>query len=247
MPVVKEEDEKEPFHHSTSILNWWSSFEQRSLELSLEYRYMFVTDITNCFGAINPQSIDWALSRNITRYMSAFQQGRNIGIPQGSELFCMVAELVLGYSDLLLHEKLEPHIVKVRCKVLPSLHAYEEQEVMGTIVENIRAMAAIGVQIAIENVGAAHYALKVLSRPHSGYEQIWLQNITYQHDRILGGSPYNVSICRFVAGESQEIWNNNWLKPEFTAGLPMDTVCDPEKLKDLTPVINFKEHRTYYE
>ena len=42
--------------------------EQRSLELSLEYRYMFVTDITNCYGSINPQSIEWALSCKDTRH-----------------------------------------------------------------------------------------------------------------------------------------------------------------------------------
>lgn len=34
--------------------------EQRSIELSLEYRYMFVTDITNCYGSVNPQAFDWA-------------------------------------------------------------------------------------------------------------------------------------------------------------------------------------------
>lgn len=58
LPVLDNEDKKESFHNSTTILNWWNSIEQRSLELSLEYRYMFVTDITNCYGSINPQSID---------------------------------------------------------------------------------------------------------------------------------------------------------------------------------------------
>lgn len=121
MPVVKDEGEEETFHHSVSILNWWSSFEQRSLELSLDYRYMFVTDITNCYGSINPQSIDWAFNRKNTkrktnkyhqsaervqRLLRAFQQGRNIGIPQGSVIFDFLGEFVLGYSDLLLHERL---------------------------------------------------------------------------------------------------------------------------------------------
>lgn len=59
LPVIPVK--KESFHKSTTILNWWHSMEQRSIELSLEYRYMFVTDITNCYGSVNPQSIDWAL------------------------------------------------------------------------------------------------------------------------------------------------------------------------------------------
>lgn len=120
IPVIPKE--KESFHKSTTILNWWNAMEQRSIELSLEYRYMFVTDITNCYGSVNPQTFDWAfmlkdtsfetkkvssIAKNIQKYLRAFQQGRNIGIPQGSAIFDFVGEIVLGYSDLLLHEALQ--------------------------------------------------------------------------------------------------------------------------------------------
>ena len=117
IPRVKVDDKPEPFKNSTSILNWWSSMEQRSIELSLKYRYMFITDITNCFGQINPESISWALARKGTEYetteneklastiglyLRAMQEGRNIGIPQGSSLFSFLAEIILGYADMLL-------------------------------------------------------------------------------------------------------------------------------------------------
>ena len=120
IPVIPKE--KEAFHKATTINNWWNSMEQRSIELSLEYRYMFVTDITNCYGSVNPQTFDWAftlkgtsletegestIAKNIQKYLCAFQQGRNIGIPQGSSIFDFVGEIVLGYSDLLLHEALQ--------------------------------------------------------------------------------------------------------------------------------------------
>lgn len=120
IPVVP--DKVESFHNSTTILNWWNNIEQRSIELSLEYRYMFVTDITNCYGAMNPQSFDWAfsmkgteyetagnssLSQNIQKFIRALQQGQNIGIPQGSVIFDFIGEIILGYSDLLLHERLK--------------------------------------------------------------------------------------------------------------------------------------------
>ena len=113
---------KEPFYKSATILNWWSAMEQRSIELSLEYRYMFVTDITSCYGSVNPQAFDWAfslkdtkyermckspISTNIQKYLRAFQHGRNIGIPQGSAIFDFVGEIILGYSDLLLHEAIQ--------------------------------------------------------------------------------------------------------------------------------------------
>lgn len=125
LPVIPER--VEPFHKSATILNWWNAMEQRSLELSMEYRYMFVTDITNCYGSINPQSIEWALlckntkhetnenqqlAENIQTYLRALQHGHNIGIPQGSALFDFVGEIVLGYSDLLLHEALQKEKIK---------------------------------------------------------------------------------------------------------------------------------------
>lgn len=120
IPVIP--NEKEPFHKATTINNWWNSMEQRSIELSLEYRYMFVTDITNCYGSVNPQTFDRAftlkdttiatgiqspIAQNIQKFLRALQQGRNIGIPQGSAIFDFVGEIVLGYSDLLLHEALQ--------------------------------------------------------------------------------------------------------------------------------------------
>lgn len=120
LPVVPAEVEK--FHNSTIIFNWWRNMEQRSLELAVDYRYMFVTDITNCYGSINPQTIDWALSRrntqkatdsnhalasDIIKLLHGMQHGHNAGIPQGSTLFDILAEIVLSYADLLLHEALE--------------------------------------------------------------------------------------------------------------------------------------------
>ena len=121
IPMVKVDDKLESFKGATSILNWWNSMEQRSIELSLKYRYMFITDITNCFGQINPESIAWALARKdtpyqteenaeiaakIQRYLRAMQEGKNIGIPQGSYLFSLIAEIILGYTDMLLAQQI---------------------------------------------------------------------------------------------------------------------------------------------
>ncbi len=112
---------KENFHKSTTILNWWNCMEQRSLELALEYRYMFASDITNCYGSINPQSIEQAFTLVDTKYscpdnkvisdhlqqlLRAMQRGFNMGIPQGSSLYDLIAEVILAYADLLLHERL---------------------------------------------------------------------------------------------------------------------------------------------
>lgn len=433
IPVIP--NEKEPFHKATTINNWWNSMEQRSIELSLEYRYMFVTDITNCYGSVNPQTFDWAftlkgtsletegestIAKNIQKYLCAFQQGRNIGIPQGSSIFDFVGEIVLGYSDLLLHEALQAkakeyeeqgktfppyEIIRYRddyrifCsnrealedisyilqKVLERLNfrmnsqktkisdsivtdavksdklAYiyntpifnkkgvdfdsfekhllyilmfsrqypdsgsvrtmlsdidkriadhlkllegkikskaenwetvdlgEEAEPIkakGIFSEqktylpqkyipggSIRALSAVCTQIALENVGCAHYALRVISRmidslkdmdekrsiidlvyqklcnqSNSSYNQLWLQNMTYTQDKKQGTSPYTLRLCQLVAGKAVDpLWNNDWLKAEFTTNIPYDSIIDGDTLKKVTFVITFRETRRYTE
>lgn len=114
--------EKEEFPKSGIILHWWKGMEQQSIALSLEYRYMFVTDITNCYGSVLPNSIEWALNRkntsrettentglakSICKIIHDMQGGRNVGMPQGSQVFDLIAEMILGYADLLLYEKIE--------------------------------------------------------------------------------------------------------------------------------------------
>lgn len=409
IPVIP--DKKEKFHNSTTILNWWNQLEQRSIELSLEYRYMFITDITNCYGSINPQAIDWALSRrntihatdenhtlaqNIIRLLRDLQQGRNIGIPQGSALFDLTGEIILGYSDLLLHEALQSakitdgyEVIRYRddyrifCndrdrlerisyilqQVLESLnfrmnsgktkmtdsividsikpdklgyiyntpifnkkgcdfdglqkhllyilmfgHKYpnsgqlrmmlndfddrvkllledkdiiidaqlkddgnvtfqwKDSEVSNGIIENIHAMSAICVQIAIENINHAHYALRVASRMvesikdnnekwdiinkmsaslchlhNNVYIQMWLQNITYQRDKKAGITPYDARLCHVVMGEDLPLWNIDWMKPELRKGFPKNSIINQETLAKITPIITFREISAYEE
>ena len=68
-----------------------------AVKLSLDYRYMFVTDITNCYGTIELQTVEKALCRkgtasevdvktDIVRILTMLRQGRNIWLPQGSAL-----------------------------------------------------------------------------------------------------------------------------------------------------------------
>lgn len=410
LPVIPKT--KEPFHKSTTILNWWNTLEQRSIELSLEYRYMFVTDITNCYGSVNPQAFDWAFSfkdtefeqktknpiaKNIQKFLRAFQQGRNIGIPQGSAIFDFIGEIILGYSDLLLHEAIRKEGIKAKYEiiryrddyrifcndkdvlekisytlqhVLESLNfrmnskktkisesiitdaiksdklayiyntpifnkkgcdfdsfekhllyilmfarqypdsgsirtmlsdidkrmedwlkPYEEEVTTIPILEDdepktekitkqrrlvggsVRAMSAVCAQIALENVGCCHYALRVLSRmvdslkdekeksaiinlvysklcnqPNSDYNQLWLQNMTYQKDKKNNSSPYKMRLCRVVAGDKNvELWNNGWLKPQFLSSLHTKGIVNADILKKVTPVITFREARIYNE
>lgn len=139
IPLVPGAKTKEPFHKSTTILNWWSSMEQTPIELSMKYRYMFMSDISNCFGQIIPKSIDWALSRKdtdaatdenhelaheIITITEALQNGRNVGLPQGSTIYSLIAELVLGYSDLLLDMEIKKAGITAEYRILRYVDDY---------------------------------------------------------------------------------------------------------------------------
>lgn len=104
------------------ILNWWRRYEQRSLELSLDYSHILQTDVTDCYGSLYTHSIPWALhgvetakdQRNsrqllgniIDRHIQDSRFGQTNGIVQGSVLMDLIAELVLGFVDIQITEKL---------------------------------------------------------------------------------------------------------------------------------------------
>lgn len=122
IPVVKEKKDKTTT--GAQINNWWTNLEQRTIELSLQYKYMFMTDITNCYGSVYTHSIDWAiegkdeakknnlqqtpsLGHTIDTYISGMQYGQTNGLPQGSVIYDFIAELILGYADMLLQKRVE--------------------------------------------------------------------------------------------------------------------------------------------
>jgi len=122
IPVVSLSEEK---NKAEQVSHWWHEVEQRSIELGLEYDCLLETDITDCYGAIYTHSIAWALhtkteakkknNRNnlsligiqIDKHIRDMRYGQTNGIPQGSTLMDFIAEMVLGYADLKLSEKIQ--------------------------------------------------------------------------------------------------------------------------------------------
>jgi hypothetical protein len=110
---------------ATTILSWWQAVEQRSLSLSLDYKYVIHTDVADCYGSISTHSIAWALhgrefskskaGRNdrsllgnrIDEVIRWSRQNESNGIPQGSVVMNLLAELVLGYADRELSEAIK--------------------------------------------------------------------------------------------------------------------------------------------
>lgn len=131
IPIVEEGNKDKK-----TIFGWWSHVEQRSIELSFIYKYMFVTDITNCYGSIYTHAIAWAmmgidkakehrgdsslLGNKIDVAFQGMQYGQTNGIPQGNIVSDLIAEMVLAYTDSLIAEKAKEkgiaryHIIRYR-------------------------------------------------------------------------------------------------------------------------------------
>lgn len=119
-------------HDAAQVMNWWLRYEQRTLELSLDYSHILKTDVTNCYGSLYTHSIVWALhgmdeakqkngdllGDKIDRHIQNSRFGQTNGITQGSVLMDLVAELVLAYVDHMVTEELsgekDYHILRYR-------------------------------------------------------------------------------------------------------------------------------------
>lgn len=108
---------------ATSILNWWREIEQKSIELALDYEYVLHTDISDCYGSLYTHSIVWALHGKVEGkakrddkkligniidwQLQDMAFGQTNGIPQGSVLMDFIAEMVLGFADLELSNRID--------------------------------------------------------------------------------------------------------------------------------------------
>ncbi|MGE0756647.1 MAG: RNA-directed DNA polymerase [Pirellulaceae bacterium] len=108
---------------AAQISRWWQGIEQGSIEMALDYQFVLHADITDCYADIYTHSIPWALHdravakarRNdkslignaIDAHIQDMRHGQTNGIPQGSVLMNLIAEMVLGYADLQLSDRLK--------------------------------------------------------------------------------------------------------------------------------------------
>ena len=113
---------------ATTVNQWWQAIEQQSIELALSYEYVLHTDITDCYGSIYTHSVPWAIhtkptakaNRNgnglignvIDKHLRDMSFGQTNGIPQGSVLMDFIAEMVLGFADSELSDRIQQQSIQ---------------------------------------------------------------------------------------------------------------------------------------
>jgi hypothetical protein len=92
----------------------------------LDFGFVFHADVADCYSSIYTHAVAWALhgkqvakakkfddslfGNKLDRRIQNMSHGQTNGIPQGSVLFDLIAELVLGYADLELSRQLAQNV-----------------------------------------------------------------------------------------------------------------------------------------
>lgn len=193
IPVVSESEDVTV--KETQVNSWWKFVEQRSISLALDYQYMLQTDISDCYASIYTHSVSWALHTkeiaknpknrssnsligvvidNHLRYMSF---GQTNGIPQGSILMDFIAEIVLGYLDLLLSDKINEigitnyRILRYRDDYrIFSNNPFEVEQITKALSELLSEM---GLKLNADKTEASDNVVKNSLKPDKRY---WIAN-----------------------------------------------------------------------
>lgn len=185
---------------AAQILNWWTGVEQGSIELAMEYSYVFHADITDCYASIYTHSIAWAIhgkdmaKKNrgdktyvgniIDNCIQDMRHGQTNGIPQGSVLMDLIAELVLGYADI----KLKGRITKAGLTDYRILRYRDDYRMFVNNPQDGEAILKTLTEVLIDlglklNTGKTSGSSLVVSSSVKADKRSWLRG--RQGDRIL--------------------------------------------------------------
>ncbi len=211
LPVVKEKqvtcdrlpgfEESEKNNTKEQIFHWKNKVEQESIILALEYNYIFHTDIVDCYGSIYTHSIAWALHTKkeakkinnrfdssrigvcIDKHLQAMANGQTNGIPQGSIVMDFIAEMVLGYADQELSEKISK-IESDKYKIIRYRDDYRifvnDLEIGKSIIKELaKSLSEIGMRLNSQKTTNSNDIINSSIKPDRLF---WIENKTYSRN-----------------------------------------------------------------
>jgi len=209
LPAVSEDKNKS--NKTTQILNWWQMIEQKSINLTLKFKYVLHTDISDCYSSIYTHSIPWAihtkekskknrknslLGNSIDNHIQDMSYGQTNGIPQGSVLMDFIAEIVLGYVDLILTDKIkEKNIIDYRIlryrddyRIFTN-NSFEADQITKELSE---ILSSLGLKLNADKTLASDDIIKSSIKPDKRY---WISN------KIITGSKQKWLIQIYLLSE----------------------------------------------
>jgi len=244
------------------IRYWWEEVEQESIKLSLDYEFLFHTDISNCYGSIYTHSIAWALHEKetakkerreksllgniIDNCIQNMRHRQTNGIPQGSVLMDLIAEMVLGYADHQLYARLakqkESDYCIIRYRDDYRIFSNNPQQAQKILKELTEVLAELGLKINFEKTRESDEVIVSSIKPdkfswttkkHRGGDLQKDLLIIYQHGREY---PNGGSLCRALDEYYERLPNKD---------MGEDLSSDPIPLIAITTEIAYRHPRTY--
>jgi hypothetical protein len=184
---------RNPTVKASQVKAYIDKVEQESVKISLKFNYVHRTDIKNFYPSIYTHSVDWSLrgkdiakknrfdktlGPTIDKYLMGMNYGQTNGIPQGSILMDLVAEIVLGYADMLLEQKLKQEKVKkTQLRILryrDDYRIYTKNEVLGEKVLKLLTETLIELGLRI-NTTKTYSTNNILMDAIKKDKLIWLK------------------------------------------------------------------------
>ncbi len=112
---------KDGHEAASAILKWWNNIEQESIRLGLYYNYMAITDVLECYNSIDLRHLERVFGgrgQEIIEWLIRMNGGKTIGLPQGNAVGDLMAELMLGYVDVVFARAVGEEKIKSDYQVL---------------------------------------------------------------------------------------------------------------------------------
>lgn len=233
---------------ASQITNWWENIEQESLRLGLYFNYQLATDITDCYGSIYTHSIEWAIDDGgkagaksrlakggskkslgslIDMKLRNLNYGQTNGIPQGSVLMDFIAEIVLGYVDIELTNKIKNE-TNLKLKDFSILRYRDDYRIL-TNNPNVGHEILKHLNIILQNVG-----LKMNSSKTVESDDVVISSIKKEKLDVIFTAPANQGFQREalrIYQLSKKYPNSGLVSKEI--GLYYDKIEKRKRLKNI--------------
>ena len=229
LPLVS--NEKKKTDKEILINSWVQKIEQRSISLAIKYKYILHTDITDCYSSIYTHSISWAIHGKtvakkkenrknklfigvvIDQHLQDMNYAQTNGIPQGSTLMDFIAEIVLGYVDLKLSEKIKTlpiqdyHILRYRDDYrIFSNNSFEADQITKCLSE---ILSGLGLKLSAEKTIATDNIIKSAIKADKLYwiqyqrktesKQKWLLQLYMLAEKFPNSGTLDTQMSRFLS------------------------------------------------
>ncbi|RMG98557.1 MAG: RNA-directed DNA polymerase [Chloroflexi bacterium] len=197
---IPQESRTKQKDQAAQIYHWWQGIEQKSIELALDFNYMYHADISDCYASIYTHSVAWAvhgkkkakdkrrdksmIGNVIDKRLQSMQDGQTNGIPQGSVLMDMIAELILGYADLKVSKCLEKEKITdfIILRYRDDYRIFVNDSQAGETILKVLTEVLIGLGLRL-NASKTTNALPIIEAAIKDDKRAWLRS--RQRDKNL--------------------------------------------------------------